>query len=92
MAVTIDVVYDGDLECTLTHGPSGAQMKTDAPTDNRGRGLRFSRERPETAQREQEESRSIHVVLAGGGGYFASIRRSDRACSPSSRAPSGRSS
>jgi uncharacterized OsmC-like protein len=42
MAVTIDVVYDGDLECTLTHGPSGDRMRTDAPLDNRGRGLRFS--------------------------------------------------
>lgn len=42
MAVTIDVVYDGDLECTLTHGPSGDKMRTDAPTDNRGRGLHFS--------------------------------------------------
>ncbi len=42
MAVTIDVVYDGDLECTLTHGPSGDRMRTDAPVDNRGRGLHFS--------------------------------------------------
>ena len=42
MAVTLDVVYEGDLECTLTHGPSGDRMKTDAPVDNRGRGLHFS--------------------------------------------------
>ncbi len=42
MAVTLDVVYEGDLECTLTHGPSGDRMKTDAPADNRGRGMHFS--------------------------------------------------
>ena len=42
MSVTVDVVYDGDLECTLTHGPSGDQMRTDAPVDNRGRGIHFS--------------------------------------------------
>ena len=42
MAVTVNVVYEGDLECTLTHGPSGDRMKTDAPVDNRGRGLHFS--------------------------------------------------
>jgi putative redox protein len=40
--VTVDVLYEGDLECTLTHGPSGDVMKTDAPLDNRGRGLHFS--------------------------------------------------
>lgn len=42
MSVTVDVVYDGDLECTLTHGPSGQKLKTDAPVDNRGRGVYFS--------------------------------------------------
>ena len=42
MAVTVDVAYDGDLECTLTHGPSGDRMRTDAPVDNRGRGAHFS--------------------------------------------------
>ena len=42
MAVTIDVVYRGDLECTLSHGPSGDRMTTDAPVDNRGRGAHFS--------------------------------------------------
>jgi len=42
MAVTVEVVYEGDLECTLTHGPSGDRMKTDAPVDNRGRGAHFS--------------------------------------------------
>jgi putative redox protein len=42
MPVTVDVTYDGDLECTLTHGPSGDRMRTDAPVDNRGRGVHFS--------------------------------------------------
>jgi putative redox protein len=42
MAVIVDVVYEGDLECTLTHGPSGDRMRTDAPVDNRGRGAHFS--------------------------------------------------
>ena len=42
MGVKVDVVYDGDLECSLTHGPSGDRMRTDAPVDNRGRGRRFS--------------------------------------------------
>ena len=42
MAVTLDVVYEGELECALTHGPSGDRMRTDAPVDNRGRGAHFS--------------------------------------------------
>ena len=42
MAVIIEVLYEGDLECTLTHEPSGDRMKTDAPVDNRGRGAHFS--------------------------------------------------
>jgi putative redox protein len=42
MAVTVDVIYEGDLECVLTHGPSGDRMRTDAPVDNRGRGAHFS--------------------------------------------------
>lgn len=42
MSVTVEVVYDGDLECTLTHGPSKDTMRTDAPVDNRGRGVHFS--------------------------------------------------
>jgi putative redox protein len=42
MSVTIDMTYDGDLECTLIHGPSGDEMRTDAPIDNRGRGAHFS--------------------------------------------------
>jgi len=42
MSVRVDVIYDGELECTLTHGPSGDRMRTDAPVDNRGRGAHFS--------------------------------------------------
>lgn len=42
MAVTVDVTYDGDLSCTLTHGPSGGRFATDAPKDNRGQGRHFS--------------------------------------------------
>jgi uncharacterized OsmC-like protein len=34
--------YVGDLNCQLTHGPSGKVIETDAPVDNQGRGLAFS--------------------------------------------------
>lgn len=40
--VEIRVLYEGDLSCTATHGPSGATMSTDAPVDNRGQGRSFS--------------------------------------------------
>jgi putative redox protein len=42
MAVTMDVVYEGELHCTLNHGPSGRKIETDAPEDNRGKGAAFS--------------------------------------------------
>lgn len=42
MAVTIDVVYEGDLHCVATHGPSGERLATDAPVDNHGKGEHFS--------------------------------------------------
>lgn len=42
MSVMIDVDYDGNLHCALTHGPSKAKLDTDAPLDNRGRGSSFS--------------------------------------------------
>lgn len=34
--------YSGDLNCQLTHGPSGQGIETDAPSDNQGRGAAFS--------------------------------------------------
>ena len=40
--VEITGTYGGDLRCTATHGPSGAQLDTDAPVDNEGRGEAFS--------------------------------------------------
>ena len=42
MSVQIDVVYEGGLHCTATHGPSKATVATDAPVDNHGRGESFS--------------------------------------------------
>ncbi|MHC4814068.1 MAG: OsmC family protein [Planctomycetota bacterium] len=40
--VEISLRYDGNLRCTATHGPSGAQLQTDAPKDNHGLGQSFS--------------------------------------------------
>ena len=40
--VRIEATYDGDLRCTATHGPSGMQLVTDAPVDNKGKGESFS--------------------------------------------------
>ena len=40
--VTITAVYNGDLSCTATHGPSGTALRTDAPVDNEGLGRSFS--------------------------------------------------
>jgi len=38
----IDSRYQGQLRCLAQHGPSGTQLETDAPTDNQGKGERFS--------------------------------------------------
>ena len=40
--VNIKVKYQGELHCEATHGPSGAEINTDAPKDNQGRGESFS--------------------------------------------------
>lgn len=40
--VSIEVVYQGQLHCKATHGPSGATLETDAPKDNMGKGECFS--------------------------------------------------
>ena len=40
--VEIACTYDGDLSCTVTHGPSGTWFRTDAPVDNRGQGRLIS--------------------------------------------------
>ncbi len=40
--MTSTVVYEGDLRTTCTHLRSGSAFETDAPTDNNGKGERFS--------------------------------------------------
>ncbi len=42
MSIKMEAVYEGDLHCVVTHGPSGSTILTDAPVDNRGRGMHFS--------------------------------------------------
>jgi uncharacterized OsmC-like protein len=41
-SMTSIVVYDGDLRTLNTHKQSSTQIETDAPTDNQGKGERFS--------------------------------------------------
>ncbi len=40
--MTAVITYKGDLRCECTHLQSGTIIETDAPTDNRGKGERFS--------------------------------------------------
>jgi putative redox protein len=40
--MTSQIIYNGDLRCTATHLQSGTFIETDAPTDNQGKGERFS--------------------------------------------------
>jgi putative redox protein len=42
MAVEVDIVYQGELRCSATHGPSKTKLVTDAPVDNHGKGESFS--------------------------------------------------
>ena len=40
--MTTSIIYQGDLRCKATHLQSGIVVETDAPTDNRGKGEKFS--------------------------------------------------
>lgn len=40
--MTSTVIYQGDLRTLATHIQSGSSIETDAPTDNNGKGERFS--------------------------------------------------
>ena len=40
--MTSTVVYEGDLRTLNTHLQSSSKLETDAPTDNNGKGERFS--------------------------------------------------
>jgi putative redox protein len=40
--MTSTVIYEGDLRTVATHLQSGTEIETDAPTDNQGKGERFS--------------------------------------------------
>ncbi len=40
--MTSQIIYKGTLRCVATHLQSGTDIETDAPTDNKGKGERFS--------------------------------------------------
>lgn len=40
--MTSQIIYKGDLRSVATHMQSGTVIETDAPTDNQGKGERFS--------------------------------------------------
>lgn len=40
--MTAAILYKGHLRCECTHLQSGTKIETDAPTDNRGKGEKFS--------------------------------------------------
>lgn len=40
--MTATILYEGNLRCNALHLQSNSAIETDAPTDNRGKGERFS--------------------------------------------------
>ena len=40
--MTASIIYQGDLRCEATHLQSGTVIGSDAPTDNHGKGEKFS--------------------------------------------------
>lgn len=40
--MTAEIIYSGNLRCEAKHIQSNSQIETDAPTDNMGKGERFS--------------------------------------------------
>lgn len=40
--MTASITYEGDLHCNAIHLQSNSVIETDAPTDNRGKGQKFS--------------------------------------------------
>ena len=40
--MTASIKYEGDLRCSAIHLQSGSVIETDAPTDNQGKGEKFS--------------------------------------------------
>jgi putative redox protein len=42
LKMTATIIYTGQLRCAATHLQSGTIVETDAPTDNKGKGERFS--------------------------------------------------
>lgn len=40
--MTASIVYEGNLRCRAVHVQSGHTIETDAPTDNHGKGEKFS--------------------------------------------------
>lgn len=40
--MTASIIYEGSLRCKAVHNQSHTAIETDAPTDNRGKGERFS--------------------------------------------------
>ena len=40
--MTASIIYQGDLRCQATHLQSGTVIESDAPSDNRGKGEKFS--------------------------------------------------